>query len=96
MSTEPGAGHLTTQIWKRFGLRVDRPTTSFDQKENREANDRLTNEMKKMVAAAKAQQGETFSVGELADPDAVSIERLVPLQRGKWRIMPPGVEADSP
>lgn len=87
---------LTTRIWKRFGMNVERQAKPFDHNENKEANDRIVAEMKKMVATAKTQQGESFSPGELADPDAISIQRLVPLQRGKWRIMPPGVEADSP
>lgn len=86
---------LTTRIWKRFGRKVERPAKPFDHNENKEVNDRVVAEMKKMVDAAKAQRGGTFSSGELTDPDAISIQRLVPLHRGKWRIMPPGVEADS-
>lgn len=86
---------LTTQIWKRFGMKVERPEKPFDHNENKEVNDRIVAEMKKMVDAAKTQQVGKFSRGELTDPDAISIQRLVPLQRGKWRIMPPGVEADS-
>jgi hypothetical protein len=87
---------LTTRIWKRFGLRVERPAKPFDHNENKGINDRIVAEMRKMVESAKTQQGGTFSPGELADPDAISIQRHVPLQRGKWRIMPPGVKADSP
>lgn len=87
---------LTTRIWKHFGMKVDRLSKPFNHNENKEANDRIVTEMKKMIAEAKAQQGGTFNPGELVDPDAISIQRLVPLQRGKWRIMPPGVEADSP
>jgi hypothetical protein len=86
---------LTTRIWKQFGLKVDRPNKPFDHNENKEANDRIVAEMKGFVAAAKAQQGGMFKPAELADPDSLSIERLVPLQRGKWRIMPPGVEGDT-
>jgi hypothetical protein len=85
---------LTTRIWKRFGMNVERQKP-FDHNENKETNDRIVAEMKKMRAAAKIEQGGSFSPGELADPDAISIQRLVPLQRGKWRIMPPGVEADA-
>jgi hypothetical protein len=87
---------LTTRIWKRFGLNVERPAKPFDHNENKEANDRMVVEMNKMVDAAKTQRGGMFSPDELANPDAISIQRFVPLQRGKWRIMPPGVEADSP
>jgi hypothetical protein len=86
---------LTTRIWKRFGISVEGRSKPFDHNENKEANDRIVAEMKKMVAAAENPQGK-FNAGELSDPDAISIQRLVPLQRGKWRLMPPGVEADAP
>jgi hypothetical protein len=87
---------LTTRIWKRFGMKVERPTKPFDHNENKDVNDRIVAKMKKMVDAAKTQQGGSFRPGELTNPDAISIQRFVPLQRGKWRIMPPGVKADSP
>jgi hypothetical protein len=87
---------LTTRIWKWFGMKVERPAKPFDHNENKDVNDRIVAEMKKMVNAAKTQQGASFSPGELTNPDAISIQRLVPLQRGKWRIMPPDVKADSP
>ncbi len=86
---------LTTRIWKRFGMKAEPPTKPFDHNENKEVNDRVAAEMKKMVASAKTQQGGRFSRSELTDPDSISIERLIPLQRGKWRIMPPGVKADT-
>ena len=87
---------LTTRIWKHFGMKVERLAKPFDHNENKDVNDRIVAKMKKMVDAAKTQQGGSFSPGELTNPDAISIQRLVPLQRGKWRILPPGVEADSP
>jgi hypothetical protein len=86
---------LTTRIWKHFGLKVESPTKAFAHNENKEINDQIVAEVRKVADAAKIQQRGTFSAAELADPDAISIERLVPLQRGKWRIMPPGVEADA-
>jgi hypothetical protein len=86
---------LTTRIWKRFGLNIERGARPFNHNENKDANDQIVAKMRKMVDMAKAQRGGTFSPAELGDPDAISIERLVPLKRGKWRIMPPGVEADS-
>jgi hypothetical protein len=48
------------------------------------------------IDATKTQNGEgSFTQSELGDPSHVVIERLVPLRRGKWRLMPPGVEADA-
>jgi hypothetical protein len=86
---------LTTRTWKRFGLKAERRAKPLDHNENKEVNDRVVAEMKKIVAAAKTQQGGTFNRRELMDPDSISIQRLIPLQRGKWRIMPPGIEAES-
>ena len=52
--------------------------------------------VKQMREATKNQSGQVrFSKQELQDPSHVAIERLVPLRRGKWRLMPPGVEADE-
>lgn len=87
---------LTTRIWKRFGMKIERPEKPFDHNENKEVNDQIVAKLRKMADAAKTQRGDKFDPGELTDPDAISIERFVPLQRGKWRIMPPGVEGDSP
>ena len=77
-------------------MNVERPPKPFDHNENREVNDRIVAEMKEMVEAAesKSPRGK-FTAGEMADPDGVVIQRLVPLQRGKWRLMPPDVEADA-
>jgi hypothetical protein len=88
-------GFLTTQIWKSFGLKMDWSAKPFNHNENKEANDRFVVEMEEMISAARTQQEGIFGLGELEHPDAVSIRRLVPLKRGKWRILPPGVEADS-
>ena len=71
------------------------PSKPFDHNENKEANDKIVAEMKKLVAEAKTSQAGDFRASELVDPDAVMIQRLVPLQRGKWRLMPPGVKADA-
>ena len=76
-------------------MKVERPAKPFDHNENKDANDRIVAEMKKMVDGAKTQQGGSFSPSDLTNPDAISIQQLVPLQRGKWRIMPPGVETNS-
>jgi hypothetical protein len=37
-----------------------------------------------------------FTRTEIEDPDQMVIERMIPLQRGKWRLMPPGVKPDAP
>jgi hypothetical protein len=94
-STPPNdEAFLTTRIWKRFGMKVEKSPKPFDHNENKEAHDRVVAEMKKMVTGAENPQGK-FSADEMADPDGVVIQRLVPLQRGKWRLMPPDVKADT-
>jgi hypothetical protein len=91
-STPPNdEAFMTTRIWKRFGMNVEKKPRPFDHNENKEANDRLVAEMNKLVAAAKSPHGE-FAPDEMADPDGIVIQRLVPLERGKWRLMPPDVK----
>jgi hypothetical protein len=48
-----------------------------------------------MKEQAKADLG-PFTPTEMEDPDQMVIERMIPLQRGKWRLMPPGVKPDAP
>jgi hypothetical protein len=75
-------------------MNVEKASKPFNHNENKEANDRIVAEMNKMHGTAENPQGK-FSAGEMADPDGVVIQRLVPLQRGKWRLMPPEVRPDA-
>jgi hypothetical protein len=87
-------GFLTTRIWRHFGFKLsdgigagptdDAPRTGKPDKE-------LFDRLKAFRNAPPALPG-AFTRAELADPDHVAIERLVPIKRGKWRLLPPGVE----
>jgi len=50
--------------------------------------------VKAMMEASKTHHdvGQPFSRAEIEDPDQVVIERAVPLKRGKWQFMPPGIK----
>jgi hypothetical protein len=87
--------YLTTRLWKSLGMRTERsPTPS--QRDDKPLAKELLASVKQMRDATKTQNGEgSFTQSELGDPSHVVIERLVPLRRGKWRLMPPGVEADA-
>jgi hypothetical protein len=87
--------YLTTRIWKTLGMRTKR-TTSADRTNDTPTATELLAEVKQLREAARSPSRNTrFSQSELEDPNHIVIERLVPLQRGKWRLMPPGVEADE-
>jgi hypothetical protein len=58
-------------------------------------HEKVMQELREMRAAADAPGRGRFTTQELSDPQNLSMERAVPLHRGKWRIMPPGVEADT-
>jgi hypothetical protein len=87
---------LTTRIWKQMGFRV-RPAPEEarpDEAMSKDAAAKLIASMKEMRTAADGPSGRgPFSLEELDDPRHVVIERLIPLQRGKWRLLPPGLEA---
>lgn len=85
---------LTTRIWKQLGMRVERDTT--ERNSGGPLASELLESVKKMREAADNRSGSAqFSQSELEDPSHIVIERMVPLRRGKWRFMPPGVEASE-
>jgi hypothetical protein len=87
--------YLTTRVWKSLGMPIERsPTPS--RGDDKPLVKELLASIKQMREATQNQAGEaSFSQTELEDPSHIVIERLVPLRRGKWRLMPPGVEADG-
>jgi hypothetical protein len=87
--------YLTTRIWKSLGRSIERSPTP-PRGDDKPLVKELLGSVKQMREATKNQSGQVrFSKQELQDPSHVAIERLVPLRRGKWRLMPPGVEADE-
>lgn len=85
--------YLTTQIWKKLRMRTERSPAN-DQTGRKPSVTELLATVKQMRDAAATQVGNRakFSQSELDDPSHIVIQRMIPLQRGKWRLMPPGVE----
>ena len=85
---------LTTRIWKQFGMNIQRQTAARSS-EPPLATELLASVKQMREAAQGRDRAAQFSQSELEDPSHVVIERMVPLRRGKWRFMPPGVEASE-
>jgi hypothetical protein len=85
---------LTTRIWKRFKMRTQRPAAEDDPKAPTKPASEMIARVKEMQAAARRPNGQ-FTRAEVDDPSHIVIERRIPLQRGKWRLFPPGVKADA-
>ncbi len=83
--------YLTTRLWKEFGFKLSAPAPT---KKNPVADEKILAKLRG-IKAQRSQPSGRFSPEELADPQHLSFERLVPVHRGKWRLMPPGVEADA-
>jgi hypothetical protein len=87
--------YLTTQIWKKLRMRIERSPAPDHTKKKPSATELLA-AVKQMRDDARNSSGKAkFSRSELDDPSHIVIERLVPLQRGKWRLMPAGVKAEE-
>jgi hypothetical protein len=84
---------LTTRIWKRFKMPTKRAQGEVDPSKI-PAKDLLAAVAE--LKEAKALDHNPVGRAQIEDPDHLVIERLIPLQRGKWRLMPPGVKADAP
>lgn len=85
---------LTTRVWKQLGMKVEREKANVSSEPPSAAE--LLASVKQMKESAQGRGGTPrFSQSELEDPSHIVIERMVPLRRGKWRFMPPGVEASE-
>jgi len=86
---------LTTRLWKHFGMRTERPKVDENPTAMpKETVEKLLQRVKEMRELAKRPTG-NFTREEFTDPDHMIVGRRVPISRGKWRLMPPGVEADA-
>jgi hypothetical protein len=85
---------LTTRIWKQLGMNIQ-PQTAARSPEAPLATELLASVKQMREAAQVRGHGAQFSQSELEDPSQVVIQRMIPLRRGKWRFMPPGVEASE-
>ncbi len=82
--------YLTARIWKKFGINLE-PKRQQRSVPDKVRDEKLAAEMKKVVDAVKLPQG-SFSRSELSDARYMSLQRMVPAKRGKWRLLPQGVE----
>jgi hypothetical protein len=82
---------LTTRIWKDFKMPTKRAPK--EEMERPKLVEKLLAGIEEMKGARAVDHG---TRAELEDPDQVAIERLIPFQRGKWRLFPPGVKPTAP
>jgi hypothetical protein len=82
---------LTTRIYRQFGLTVADRNISLDVKQSQKLGEDIRAMIDRMEREAKKP---TSSVGwrEADDADHITITRMVPPRRGKWRLMSPEVE----
>jgi hypothetical protein len=81
---------LTTRIWKGFKLRTKRAP------EEKIEPPGFVEKLSTEIDAMKAADHNPFARAELEDADQVVIERRIPVQRGKWRLLPPSVKPTAP
>jgi hypothetical protein len=88
--------YLTTRIWRHFKMRTRPAVEEADPEKTipKPAAQKMLAMVKEMQIAAKSPSLGTFTRAELDDANHMVIERRVPLQRGKWRLMPRGVKGD--
>jgi len=83
---------LTSRLWDKL-MRPDwRESASKPGiKMSKEEEKKLLAEIEKLAKSPASGVGQT-SVGE---PDAMIVERKMPIHKGKWRLLPPEVERES-
>jgi len=88
---------LTTRIWQQLKMRTRRGQEHINSVESMSlpARDDVLAMVRQMQAAAKRADVGGFTRDEIDGAEHMVIERRVPLQRGKWRLFPPGVKGSS-
>lgn len=81
---------LTTRIWREFKLRTKRAPE--EEMELLGLGEKLLTSIDGMKERAEAIDHNPFAHVELEDANQVVIERVIPFQRGKWRLLPAGVK----
>jgi len=84
---------LTTRIHRRFGFPVGEIAAPSSDKGGKAPTDLLA--MLRGIQAEAKRPTSRVSWQEAEDPEHVSIERRVPVRRGKWRLMSPAAEASA-
>ncbi len=80
---------LVTKLWDKHLRPIWRESRKANPKRSSEAEAKLIREMREMASGTDAAERV-----HLEDADFVVMERFAPVQVGKWRVMPPGVEDD--
>jgi len=88
--------YLTTRIWQQFNMRIRRAEENSNSVESmsRLAKDDVLAMVRQMQAAAKRADVGRFTRDEIDGAEHMVIERRIPLQRGKWKLLP-GTGDDS-
>lgn len=105
-----GPESLSTKLWQRASFGENERTRAFDPATSVETakaaknagggrlekNPKLFSEIKERIESMKAgaplKVGSRFSMDEI---DQVAIERKIPLRRGRWRLLPKGIEKEK-
>jgi hypothetical protein len=105
-----GPDSLSTMLWQRASFGANEKTRTFESATSVEAardsqsddvgrpevNSKLVSEIKERIESMKAgaplKAGSGLSMDEI---DQVAIERKIPLRRGRWRLLPKGIEKEK-
>jgi hypothetical protein len=87
-----GISGLLKDLWDHFRPGHEKKKDEAD-KMTPDQTAKLLKEIKRMSGGDKAPpSGWQPSASQLRDPDRVMIERKIPVERGRWRMLPKGVE----
>ena len=105
-----GPESLSTKLWKKVSFGANGRARAFESATSAEAhrkrqsdgegrpevNPKLLSEIKERIESMKAgaplKAGSELSMDEI---DQVAIERKIPLRRGRWRLLPKGIEKEK-
>jgi len=83
-------GFLTSKLWDQFMLPAWREGSDEEKMKPPPQINGLTEQISKF---SKAKSSEHSPDGiNMKDVDSITVERLIPIKRGKWRILPNGFE----
>lgn len=87
-STPPNdEAYLTTRLWRSCGLSTEPRPPLVKTK----SHEKISAEIRELVALSKQPQRGRFGRPALKDPDQRMIKRMIPRQWGKWQIIPPEI-----
>ena len=85
--------YLTTRVWKKLKMATVRPQPAIPSDPSQAR--KILDMVKDLKGRAQRVSPGAYRHLDFADPDHLVVERRIPLQMGKWRTMPPGVEGTS-